>query len=284
VQKLPEGDVAPDLRWYITPCGIGDYLCVFMAVGAYLRKWPNAIAHIAYWPCPAAECILGWDRVAYTAITDQPEGYWDILQQSSRRSDMPWWLCGCNSRKTWFDRLGLDWERKRMYYRITPDEEQFASDVWGPGRPRVSLQWHGGGAHKTYSHMRDVYDWFEERGANVVGLDQRGVSGGHGRALRGDYPIREMLSIPATADMHIGICSGPSYAAIGSNVPTVILLPYDDPDEIFGPLESPPVWSHLKFSDIEGIPLSDILRSCEEMWDHVVGNMCGQGAGEWRYW
>jgi hypothetical protein len=284
VQELPEGDVAPDLRWYITECGIGDYLCVFMAVGEYLRRWPNAIAHIAYVPTPAADCILGWDHVRYIAAKECPDGYCDIMQQSSRHLDMPWWMCGLNAKEVRFDRLGLDWEHKRMHYRITPDEEQFASGVWGPRRPRVSLQWHGGTPHKTYPHTREVYDWFEKRGANVVGLDQRGVSCGYGRALRGDYPVREMLSIPATADMHIGMCSGPSYAAIGSDVPTVMLLPYDDPDDIFAPLESPAVWAHWKFSDIEGIPLSDVLRSCEEMWDHVVENMYGHGVDTWQYW
>jgi hypothetical protein len=274
VPQLPARDVAPDLRWYVTPCGIGDYLCVFMAVGEFLSRWPDAVAHIAYNPHANAECILGWDRVQYILTHARPEGYWEVLQGSSRDPNLPWWLCGCMNRRTWFERLGLDWERKRMHYRATEAEEQFAARVWGLGRPRVSIGWHGTNDVKVYPHMREVVDWFVRQGANVVGLDQRGESQGYGRALRGSHGIRDVLAVPATADMHVGICSGPSYAAIGANVPTVLLLPYDDPDEIFEPVVTPSVWSHWKYLDLAGIPLADVLHSCAQMWEHVTGHAC----------
>lgn len=271
MSQLSARDVAPDLYWFISPCGIGDYLTVFMAVGEYLKRWPSAIAHVAYMPSPNVDCVLGWDRVEYLETETCPPGYWHILRESARWQDIEWWRCGFHPRKIWFDRLGLDWYNKRMHYRVTRDEIDYAERAWGMARPRVAIGWHGSSWAKEYPRMGDVADWFIAHGANVLGIDQRGLSRGHGRSLPSGTTVREALSIPATADMYVGTCSGPSYAAIGAGTPTVILMMYDAPEEIFAPLSWPPVWAHWKFDDIAGIPVDDVVASCAEMWRTVTG-------------
>jgi hypothetical protein len=259
---------APDLRWYVFACGIGDYITVFAPIGEYLAKWPDAVAHVALQHSAKACCIEGWDRVEYSVVDRCPDGYRDILATTWK--DLPPEHEGTLHRHCWWVLAGVDWWNKRLRYYPTPEEIAAADALWGDTRPRVALQWHGTFSDKTHRGWPGVARWFMDRGANLIGLDQYGI-GTVGRSLVGTRPVREVLAVSATADMHVGFCSGPSYAALGAGVPSVILFPYDQPDEIFRPVTTPRVWCHHHPGSLEPIRTDDVLESCEQMWAEVEG-------------
>jgi hypothetical protein len=276
-ERRPE--VPPNIRWFVTSCGIGDYIIVFSPIAEYLRKWPYAIAHVAIQPSLKACCIEGWDRVEYIVSDTCPEGFTDIL--STTWKELPPDYEGAPHRYAWWFLAGLSWWNKRLWYFPTREEVAAADALWGKGRPRVSLQWHGTFKDKTHSGWPDVARWFMDHGANLMGLDQYGMTNAIGPRLVGTRSIREVLAVAATADIHVGFCSGPSYAALGANVPSVILFPYDQPHEIFLPITTPNVWCHHHLGSLETIGTKEILASCNEAWSQVIAKSREEGHTGW---
>ena len=257
--------------------GVGDYIHAMSLIPEWQSRNPGQTAFVAYAPYINAEAILGWPGVTYEVSEEPPSGFDDIFYS-------------IHFRQSRYAVFGADWNDKRQHYYVSPAEVAYAQTIWGEARPRICLQWAGGLAEKTYSHLGNVYQHLCRRSKNVAVLDMRctfdprkcgsdlarGVvqEKAPGIVVRGRADLRLTLAIAATADLFVGFDSGPMYAALGSRVnasgdqggvPCVGLFAHEDPEVIFMPITTPEVRLLFSLLDLERIPVLDVLAACDNL-------------------
>jgi hypothetical protein len=196
--------------------GVGDYIfCYNIALQMGAER-------IAYHPDnPNAKTLhpvtLDEHLMIYPAASC-PEGFLDIFNSGS-----------------FYDRLQRPCER--LYFPIEERFKEHALTMWGEGRPRVCVVWHGRLTMKRWPGFWFCYRHFAMAGYNVLGLDMQNVSEGYGRALRGEQPLYTVLAVAQTADLCIGFECGPWWAAVANLVPSVGIFPNHSAEQLCFPMQ-----------------------------------------------
>ena len=223
--------------WQEYGLGVGDHLQVWAAIPAWQRANPGQPVRLAHQGYESVAALYNWPGVEYIRADQHPDGYRHIWQASH---GPPWW--------DWYAELGQPWDTKRLYYWPTDSERAYADLVWGSERPRVLLQWTGGMAVKMYAYWPDVLHRLRVnvRG-NVIVADWRESPDAPqecwrvGARLMPRCDLRLALAIAATADLFVGFDSGPMYAALGCEVPSVGIFPVLPASQLFHPIVTPRV-------------------------------------------
>lgn len=250
--------------------GWGDHIQLASVIPEWQMLNPGGRVLCAQQQMVNSEALLHIPGVELFHAEEPPEpDYIDAFNTS------PW-----PPRKVYWDAVGVDWENKRYWYHVTPEEREYGLRVWSRRpRPWVVVQTTGGMASKRWAHWPYVAEQIQEEfNAGVLMLDPHGQYKGKSISRIGLGRVRDVMAIVATADMFVGWDSGPFYSAIGADVPSVGIFSVWKADWLYWPVTTP---STIPLEcKPESLEPREVMAAVRDLMSHVVGRIT---SGEGRF-
>lgn len=240
--------------------GCGDMIQWASAIPEWQRQHPGQGVELAYLPIRNSDVLFNIPGVDYQKATRCPRGFVDLYNLH---------LVPGRVQRV-FEALGLDWQRKRLWWFPTADELAYANHIWGSQRPRVAVPWHlyGGWRGRDTVNTPWLVEQLLANDCRVVVLDQDSVAPDLGTTTyrHEQYrSLRWLLAIAATADLFVGVSNLAFYAALGCNVPAVGVFTRTNPEHLFWPVTEPKCFVHWARDAPDKIPIDGVWESARHL-------------------